>query len=165
MLGDGPRPCKGFWDKKKFSVLIRCYSRKYFRHHFLIIIMKRKAVKTYRRRAGGTPGITQTLRKRVVLRNLEEYLNVWFRLDGRDGRNFRERFKSYVGSQISWQLLNEVHIYPITVTIIQRDCRKFLDRFKSYFGSQLISQSLNNNNNDVHLSCAHQRPERSHDTY
>ena len=23
----------------------------------------------------------------------------------------------------------------------------------------------NNNNNNVHLSCAHQRPERSHDTY
>jgi len=25
--------------------------------------------------------------------------------------------------------------------------------------------SNNNNNNNVHLSCAHQRPERSHDTY
>ena len=24
---------------------------------------------------------------------------------------------------------------------------------------------FNNNNNNVHLSCAHQRPERSHDTY
>ena len=24
---------------------------------------------------------------------------------------------------------------------------------------------INNNNNNVHLSCAHQRPERSHDTY
>ena len=24
---------------------------------------------------------------------------------------------------------------------------------------------LHNNNNNVHLSCAHQRPERSHDTY
>ena len=30
----------------------------------------------------------------------------------------------------------------------------------------LQSSSVNNNNNNnVHLSCAHQRPERSHDTY
>ena len=25
--------------------------------------------------------------------------------------------------------------------------------------------TLMNNNNNIHLSCAHQRPERSHDTY
>ena len=25
--------------------------------------------------------------------------------------------------------------------------------------------TMNNNNNNVNLSCAHQRPERSHDTY
>ena len=25
--------------------------------------------------------------------------------------------------------------------------------------------AINNNNNNVHLSCAHQCPERSHDTY
>ena len=30
---------------------------------------------------------------------------------------------------------------------------------------QTIYQALNNNNNNVHLSCAHQGPERSHDTY
>ena len=28
-----------------------------------------------------------------------------------------------------------------------------------------LNTSLNNNNNNVHLSCAHQHPERSHDTY
>ena len=29
----------------------------------------------------------------------------------------------------------------------------------------LVNIVVNNNNNNVHLSCAHQRPERSHDTY
>ena len=28
-----------------------------------------------------------------------------------------------------------------------------------------LVNALNNNNDDVHLSCAHQRLERSHDTY
>ena len=31
-------------------------------------------------------------------------------------------------------------------------------------GGRTAKRELNNNNN-VHLSCAHQRPERSHDTY
>ena len=30
-----------------------------------------------------------------------------------DGRKFRDRFKSYFGSQISSQSLNEVHIYQL----------------------------------------------------
>ena len=30
---------------------------------------------------------------------------------------------------------------------------------------RIIRLGNNNNNNNVHLSCAHQRPERSHDTY
>ena len=30
-----------------------------------------------------------------------------------DGRKFLERFKSYFGSQIASQSLNEVHIYPL----------------------------------------------------
>ena len=29
----------------------------------------------------------------------------------------------------------------------------------------VLSESHNNNNNDVHLSCTHQRPDCSHDTY
>ena len=54
----------------KFSlgVLIRCYYRKYFKHHFLIIIIIVKKIP-----AGGTPK-THTLRKQVAA----EYLNVWF---------------------------------------------------------------------------------------
>ena len=34
-----------------------------------------------------------------------------------------------------------------------------------YKNATCLCYSLNNNNNNVHLSCAHQRPERSHDTY
>ena len=31
--------------------------------------------------------------------------------------------------------------------------------------AQFFDSVKDNNNNNVHLSCAHQRPERSHDTY
>ena len=32
-------------------------------------------------------------------------------------------------------------------------------------GQPSITEVANNNCNNLHLSCAHQRPERSHDTY
>ena len=32
-------------------------------------------------------------------------------------------------------------------------------------GNFLVASDCNNDNNNLHLSCAHQRPERSHDTY
>ena len=38
-------------------------------------------------------------------------------------------------------------------------------RVPSYASAEQKTKRLNNNNNNVHLSCAHQRPERSHDTY
>ena len=62
MLGDGLR-CKLLGDDFFLSVWIRCYYRKYFRGHFLIII-KRKGKKNL---PGG--GIQEVLK----------YLNVWFR--------------------------------------------------------------------------------------
>ena len=34
-----------------------------------------------------------------------------------------------------------------------------------YYTDQVKWVTLNNNNNNVHLSCADQRPERSRDTY
>ena len=40
----------------------------------------------------------------------------WIKSKG-DGRKFLDRFKSYFGSQISSQLLNEVYIYRITADI------------------------------------------------
>ena len=35
------------------------------------------------------------------------------KIQGRDGRKFLDRFKSYLGSQISSQSLNEIHIYRL----------------------------------------------------
>ena len=39
-------------------------------------------------------------------------------------------------------------------------------QINNYDGEKLnVPQDFITNNNNVHLSCAHQRPERSHDTY
>ena len=43
-------------------------------------------------------------------------------------------------------------------------CRQFSIQYVETRYFFVMFHSLNNNNN-VHLSCAHQRPERSHDTY
>ena len=74
-------------DKFSLSVLIRCYYRKYFKHHFLlllllliiIIIIKRRENKNKIKNkikipACGKPK-THTLRKQIVA----EYLNAWSR--------------------------------------------------------------------------------------
>ena len=50
--------------------------------------------------------------------------------------------------------------YILVTTRMAPACVK-MGSGESHFNVSLI----NNNNNHVHLSCAHQRPERSHDTY
>ncbi len=48
----------------------------------------------------------------LLLKKLAYYLSHWGKIQG-DGRKFLDRFKSYSGSQISSQSLNEVHIYQL----------------------------------------------------
>ena len=44
-------------------------------------------------------------------------------------------------------------------------CQTHGAAFPRHKEPKLIAQKDNNNDNNIHLSCAHQRPERSHDTY
>ena len=88
------------------GILIRCYYRKYFRHHFLIIIIKRKERNLL---AGGVPE-THTLRKHVVV----EYLNVWFWLttpinQKRSTRNLFFFLSSKSFASFLWQTSDLVH--------------------------------------------------------
>ena len=48
----------------------------------------------------------------LLLKKLAYYLSHWGKIQG-DGRKFLDRFKSYSGSQILSQSLNEVHIYQL----------------------------------------------------
>ena len=60
--------------------------------------------------------LKQTCRGKMILllllKKLAYYLSHWGKIQG-DGRKFLDRFKSYSGSQISSQSLNEVHIYQL----------------------------------------------------
>ena len=50
-------------------------------------------------------------------------------------------------------------------TIKDRESRKATSTFTQLLNSEPNCDTWSNNNNNVHLSCAHRRPERSHDTY
>ena len=53
------------------------------------------------------------------------------------------------------------------VNASSHSCFRFLYCGVREIGRRAVREVVtnNNNNNNVHLSCAHQRPERSHDTY
>ena len=50
-------------------------------------------------------------------------------------------------------------------TIRDREPRMATSTFTQLLNSEASCDTWSNNNNNVHLSCAHRRPERSHDTY
>ena len=69
---------------------------------------------------------------------------------------------------IFWGHLLSMHVWKAkTYThIIYTHARHFTHGdFSPFFHILHVPALYNNNNNNVHLSCAHQRPERSHDTY
>ena len=45
-------------------------------------------------------------------RRRKKRINILGKIQG-DGRKFLDQFKSYFGSQVSWQSINEVHVYQL----------------------------------------------------
>ena len=71
-----------------------------------------------------------------------------------------------------WDFLTDDETDLLGNGIGRDSSRKSQDKNTNQFGKVLTDFCemfhcipLNNNNNNVHLSCAHQCPERSHDTY